>query len=510
MAKAKTKESPAEQQTAALASFANVLLGATKEGAATQNGYLLGDHAKHSWGIKLRHIVFMHVIGGANVFPLRRMLATSGLPKSMKSTLQIELGTWVAMAGGFFRYIDNESKSSASMFTAMTWWKFLAPGMLYEFADGTTRPLVDSKGNFCHYPDTVPRDDVGWPTDMDHADREVLIPVVTDPLCLTGMQRVSYKKTESIDEWQDEVTSVVKAARTMVEDHPIIQEPGRRVPIFGVIDSITGSETEGAILDMETEGHAKDRGYEGAARANKIGSYLRAMQFGGTCLSMGIVRHLTTAISDGSFASKFDDKEKEAGGSMANFKASVSLRLSKAAKISVAEHPAMPVQGPPVEGYPVRMECKFSCLGPDINRNASVDVLWQFVELPNGESRQIIVYDWGGALGSLLYKKKYGEHKAFAHDIGRLEKAIEFTEGPKTNTVCCPALAREGDPETKDKNPKKYMSFTEWGKRIEADPVIAQKVCRFLNISEYPSFQDAEIDWTPPQHTMAKEKDKKK
>lgn len=507
MAKAKSKtESPEVQHTAALSSFANILLGATKEGAATQNGYLLGDHAKHSWGIRLRHIIFMHVIGGANVFPLRRMLATSGAPKSMKSTLQIELGTWVAMAGGFFRYIDNESKSSASMFTAMTWWKFLAPGMLYEMADGTTRPLVDSKGNFCHYPDTVPRDEIGWPIDMDHAERQVLIPCATDPMCLTGASRCSYKKTESIDEWQDEVTGIVKAARAMVVDHPVTQDENHRVPIYGVVDSVTGSETDGAMQDMETEGHAKDRGFEGAARANKIGSYLRAMQFGGTCLSMGIVRHLTTAISDGSFGSKFDDKEKEAGGSMSNFKASVSLRLGKGGKISAAEHPAMPVQGPPVEGYPVRIECKFSCLGPDINRNASVDVLWQFVELPNGESRQIIVYDWGGALGNLLHRKKYGEHKAYSYDIDRLNKAIEFTTGPKANTVYCDALAKEGD--SLDKNDRPYLTFTEWGKRIEADPVIAQKVCRFLNISEYPDFQAAEIDWTPPQHTQKEDKKK--
>ena len=59
-----------------------------------------------------------------------------------------------------------------------------------------------------------------------------------------------------------------------------------------------------------------------------------------------------------------------------------------------------------------------------------------------------------------------------------------------------------------DKNPKKYMSFTEWGNRIEANPEVAQRVCRFLNISEYPSFQEAEIDWTPPQHTQKDEKKK--
>jgi len=508
MAKSKnsSKESPEVQHAAALTSFANTLLGATREGAATQNGYLLGDHAKHSWGLRLRHIVFMHALGGADVFPLRRMIAVSGEPKSMKSTLQIELGTLFAAAGGYFKYIDNESKSSASMFDAMTWWKFLAPGTMYVHPDGTSYPLTDSEGSFCHYPESVPRGEGGWPLDMDHKDRQVLIKASTDPMVRSASQRTVYKKTESVDEWQDEVTDLVKGARNIVVAHPITQEPGHRVPIFGVVDSITGSETDEAMAAMEKEGHAKDRGYEGAARANKIGSFLRALQFGGTCLSMGIVRHLTTAISDGSFASKFDDKHKEAGGSLANFKASVSLRLSKGGKFTMASHPAAPVDGPPVEGYPVRMECKFSCLGPDINRNASVDVMWQFVEMPNGDSRQIIVYDWGGALANLLFRKKYGDNKAFAYDIDRLEKAIEFTEGPKTNTVYCPELARDGDPV--DKKEKPYMSFTTWGNRIEETPAVAQRVCRFLNISTYPSFQEAEIDWTLPQH-LSKE-DKKK
>lgn len=505
MAKAKTKtDSPEAQQSTALSSFANTMLGVTREGAATQNGYLLGDHGKHSWGLRLRHIIFMHVIGGANVFPLRRMLATSGAPKSMKSTLQIALGVWFAEAGGFFKYIDNESKSSASMFDAMTWWKFLAPGMMYVRPDGQTVPLVDSTGSFCHYPDEVPRNEDGWPLDMDHPARQVLIECSRDPKQLTAAGRVMYKKTESVDEWQDEMSSVVKACRGMVTEHPITQEPGHRVPVYAVVDSITGSETDDAMTAMEKEGHAKDRGYEGAARANKIGSFLRALQFGGTCLSAGIVRHLTQAISDGSFASRYDDKEKEAGGSLANFKASVSLRLSKAGKLSMAEHPAMPVQGPPVEGYPVRMECKFSCLGPDINRSASVDVLWQFVTLPNGESRQIIVYDWGGALANLLFRKKYGEHKAFAYDVDRLEKAIEFTPGPKANTVRCVELTRPGDPEDKDDKP--YMSFTEFGNRIEANPGVAKRICRFLNISDYPDLQAAEVDWTPPQHTTAEKK----
>lgn len=507
MAKAKTiKETPEAQHAAALTSFASALLGKSREDATSQTGYLLGDHAKHSWGIRLRHLIFAHAIGGANVFPIRRMIATSGLPKSMKSTLQIELGTWFAEAGGYFKYFDNESKSSASMFTAMTWWKFLAPGTEYIDTNGNHYPLVDAEGNFCYYPESVPRGDNGWVLDMNHPDRVIMIKPSADLMVRTAGSRVVYKKTESVDEWQDEVTEFIQSSRDIITSHPITQEPGHRVPIYGVIDSITGSETAEAMTAMEKEGHAKDRGYEGAARANKIGSFFRAMQFGGTCLSMGIVRHMTTAISDGSFASKFDDKHKESGGSLADFKASVSLRLSKGGKLGMAEHPAMPVQGPPVEGYPVWLECKFSCLGPDINRSAQVDVLWQFVELPNGEPYQIISYDWGGALARLLHGKKFGKNKAYSFDIDRLDKAIAFTEGPSVNTVRCAELAMPGDPE--DKNDKPYMSFTVFGNRIEANPDISKRICHFLNITNYPDLQSAEIDWTPPQHTVKEDKKK--
>ena len=470
----------ADAPAAPLHSLADSLLGTAKDRATSEKGYLLGDHAQHTWGITIPCLIFQYVIGGSNILPAQRFVATSGAPKSMKSTLQIEILTWYAYNQGFGRYIDAEEKSSASMFEAMTWWKFLSP----------EDPYTDAEGNFCFYPESVERDSEGWPVDMNHPDRVILIPVNPDPEVQQGGKRLIYTKCSSIDEWQDRFTETVKWAQAMVADNPDRKALGARVPIHAVIDSVTGADYIGNTEDILKEGHAQERSFSGAARANKIGSYLRAMSLRGTCMSAGLVRHLTTNIGDGSFASKFEDKEKEAGGSLSNFQSSVSLRLKKGGKIDAAGHPA---RSKAHLSRSVTIKTNFSCLGPDVDKVVTVDVIWQHVEMPNGETRQIMTYDWHGALGRYLWAKKYEKSKKdFAYGIERLNKAVYFVKG-KTNHVKCEALQTEEELEA-----KKELNFTEFGRRIEAHPEIRKAVARYLNITQYPDVQGADIDWTTP------------
>lgn len=476
------------------------LLGDSKDAATSGNGYLLGDHAQHTWGIEVPTIAAQYGLGGTDVLPAQRWYSVSGPPKSMKSTLQIEISCWYALAGGFSRYIDSEEKSSASMFTAMTWWRFLSPD----------DPFTDSQGNFCHYPDEVERDpETGMPVNMDHELREILIPVSTDPHVVHAKKRMVYTDVPSIDEWQIKFSQTIEWARNMVDKYPERREPGGRVPIYSVIDSLTGKDYENNISAIAKEGHAPERSFSGAARANMIASYIRTVSFRGTCMSGGYVRHLTSNITDGSFASKFEDKEKEAGGSLANFQASVSLRLKKGSPISLASHPAMPIQGPPVEGYPCTIECAFSCLGPDIKRKVVVDVLWQHVETPDGSVRQIMVYDWHGALARLLYADKYGPNKSDApkYKKDRLDKALYFVSAKANHVKCEALLTPEEDALSKEERDKAaVMHFTEFGRRIEASPKYSKAIQRYLGITSYPKVQEAEIDWTPPSR-KEKEKD---
>jgi hypothetical protein len=489
-------------ETTALNDLAVSLMGDAQDRATSSNGYLLGDHAENTWGIELPHIAVQYVVGGSNILPLQRWYSAAGKPKSTKSTFQIQVCCWYAMNQGFARYIDAEEKASASMFKAMTWWQFLSP----------EDPYTDSVGNFCFYPDTVPRDpDTRMPIDMDHPDRVILITPHPDPMIQQAKKRLIYTPVTSIDDYQVKFSETLKWARNMVQEHPERKEKGSRVSIYTVIDSLTGKDYEGNIADVEKEGHAQERSFAGAARANMISSFLRTVSFRGTCMAGGYVRHLATNIGDGSFASRFEDKHKESGGDLSNYQASVNLRFSKWGEFQLASHPAMPISGPPVEGYMVGIDLHFSCLGPDIKRKIQVEVMWQYVEMPDGSAQQIMRYDWPGALGRMLYEDKYSStNKVPKFQQERLDKTIYFVQAKANHVKCEALLTPEEQALPKEERDKAaIMHFHEFGRRIEASPEHVLAVQRYLGITRYPTVQQADIDWTGPTHTTADQKEKK-
>ena len=506
---AKKKEEVVSSQDTVVHSLVQSLLGSAKDRATSDKGYLLGDHAQHTYGIEIPSLAVQYLVGRSNVLPLQRWYSVSGAPKSMKSTFQILLCVWYALAGGVGRYIDTEGKSSHSMFEAMSWWRFLSPD----------DPYTDSEGNFCYYPPSVPRiqktDDmsnedpsIGMPEDMDHPDREILLRPSSDPMVRSGKGRLIYTPVDSIEAWQGAVLETREWARTMLVSQPGLKEKGYRVPIYVVVDSLTGRDSESGIEEIEKEGHAQERGYGGATRANMNGSFLRATSFRGVCMSGGYVQHMNTAISDGSYASRFEDKHKEAGGDFAKFAASLSLRMNKHGQDEISSHPAMPFKGPPVTRVPVTLTSNFSCLGPD-KLKVKVDVLWQDIHAPNGSPLQVTQYDWEGALGEMLYTHKYGRdtEKAKPYMIQQLDAAVYFTQA-KANHVKCEALCTPEELAESDKDKRGVLSFHEFGKRIEASPVHRRAIQNYLCIKIYPTVQYADIDWSVPEKTDPKGKKK--
>lgn len=496
MAKAKQPEPPA------LDDLALDLMTGSQDKATSDKGYLIGDLHNQTWGVSIPHIAVQYGFGGSTVFPARRWYGVSGKPKSTKSTFQIQMSCWFAEQGGFSRYIDAEEKASATMFDAMTWWKYLRPD----------DPYTDSEGNFCSYPADVERDpETGYPLDMDHPDRVVLIPVNPDEVQQGVQRRLIYTPVTSIDQYQERFIETLNWARDMVSKHPERREKGSRVPIYTVIDSLTGRDYEANVIDIEKEGHAPERSFSGAARANMISSFIRSISFSGTVMSGGYVRHLGTVIGDGSFASKFEDKTKEGGGENSNYQASVNLRFTKWGEFQRASHPAVPVKGPPVEGYSVGIECHFSCVGPDIKRKIHVDVMWQYVDMPDGSSRQIMLYDWEGALGRLLYEQKYGSNKVPSYQQERLNNAIYFVAAKADHVKCEALLTPEENALPKEQRDKAMiMHFHDFGRRIQENPEVAKAVQRYLGITTYPTVQDADICWTVPGHIAAAEAARKK
>lgn len=388
--------------------------------ATTSKAMLQGDLAAKTWGVPIPNLAFQWLIGGSNVLPAQRYITVSGLPKSFKSTLSIEMGNWFIMHGGLHVQIDTESKTSPTMLDSMTW----------------------------KYP---------------------------HPLVAEAKRRL-FKPVHSIDEWQQQVVNLVEFARQNAT-----RPKGERVPILCTIDSLSGSTTEGKIEALMDEGSAKERDYP--VEAMKISRFLTQLKLTDTTMNVSAVQHLMQDIS--ADASYGGPKYREKGAMAMRFGTSVNLRVQKGPALRMANHDGAPVQGPPVEGYTLFIKTECSCVGPDGN-TLPVDILWQYITDEDGEERQVMWYDWEGALGRMLRDHKYSDKaKLFEYEKEQLAKAVLFTQ-PKANRINCEELGL------------KEASLFEFGKAIQENPEVRARVARYLKIAQFPVLQQAELDISTP------------
>ncbi len=199
-----------------------------KEGTGTQ-AYLQGSHAQHTWGPLIPHLAFQWLVGGINVLPCQRHIGVSGLPKSFKSTLLMDIGNWYLRAGGMHVALDNEGKTSASMLDAITAY-----------------------------------------------DPE------TEKLAVT---RRIFKETNSVEEWQSMVTAAIKRARK-VADRP----KGQRIPILITIDSLNGKSSDASADKIKKEGSADARAFP--VEAAQITRFFKGTGLIGTTANIGYVQHM--------------------------------------------------------------------------------------------------------------------------------------------------------------------------------------------------------------------------
>jgi len=385
-----------------------------KEGAST-TAYLQGDHAGHTFGPLIPHLAFQWLVGGINVLPCQRHIGVSGLPKSFKSTLLMDIGNWYLRAGGMHIAFDNEGKTSASMLEALT--KF----------DPETEKLAQTRRIF--------------------------------------------KETGSVEEWQSMVTAAIKRAKK-VADRP----KGQRIPILITIDSLNGKSSDATAEKIKKEGSADARAFP--VEAAQITRFFKGTGLIGTTANIGYVQHLVQDLS--APPGYGGPAYKESGAAISSYQGSVHLRVRKGAAVDKASHTGARVQGPPVEGYTLWLQTERSCLGPD-HRQLAVDVLWQYLDAEDGGTQQLMWYDWDGALGRLLVEMIYNDKVLHTYDRDRLKAALAFTQ-LKTNVVKCAELNLE------------EASFTDFGKAIQANPEVREKISKFLRIVKYPDVQEADIE----------------
>lgn len=285
-------------------------------------------------------------------------------------------------------------------------------------------------------------------------------------------RRRAFIPVESIEGWQEECT------RLLVRSRQLGQLPkGQRIATLISVDSLMARTTEEAQTKLAKEGHSEGRGYPVANAM--VTNYLESITLRGTTAIFAYVQHMKEAIDSMGYGKQYREK----GPSAAAFAATVHLRVKRIKSFNVVYHPARWVDGPACEGYTIQMETAKSCVGPD-RRRLQVDLVWQYLDEQdeNGEpvSNQYMAYDWDGALGNLLIGMKYGDKKVNSYELDRLNDHLLFTVSGKD--VKCEALGLAG------------ASTTEFGRAINTNPEVRDRISRFLRIKGYPDFQDVEIE----------------
>lgn len=429
--------------------------------------YLSGDHAENTWGLPIPYLAFAWLIGSKAVLPMQRYLGVSGLRSSFKSTLMYEIGSWMIeygmdlgyTPGAHFMY-DTENKTSPDMMLAMCRGR-VGPEVLSDEERARREELRDLRL------DGIVDDDAETEDYADDLHNNIYF------------ARRPFATPDSIEEWQEEVLSVLNKAKAIG-----VQPVGKRTGAFITIDSLMGKATEEEQAAVAKEGHATGRSFPVANAM--VTRFLDSISLTGAPVMLGYVQHMKEDIGAQGHGTQYREK----GATAAGFAATIHLRVKKIGKISKVTHPARWVDGPKVEGHTIRLTTHKSCVGPD-GRSLDVDVVWQYIDeiLPNGVevSRQYMRYDWYGALGNLLVGMKYGDKKEASYDIERINRLIPFTMNGKL--VNCPLL------DLKD------ADVSAFGRAIEENPTVRKRVANLLRISGAKSFQEADIAEDKTQNT---------
>lgn len=352
--------------------------------------YLQHEHSSHTFGIRIPHLAFQWLVGGVSVLPMQRFFGISGLPKSFKSTLNMEVGNWFMQDRGIHFAIDNEGKTSATMMEAMT---RMSP------VEGLRTSRV-------------------------------------------------FKPTTSIEEWQGYILDVVSKTKPLAR-----YGKGQRVPIYISIDSLNGSSAESSQEKLFKEGSAEERGFPvDAALITKFFRALNlANTTISVGYVQHLVQDISANPRYGGPQMKEAGAVMAAYKCSAHIRVTKGKPIRIADEDAIAQIGR--VKEVPVEGYELKLDAHKSCYGPD-GRSIIVPIRWQYVESegPSGkvERHQVMWYDWDAALSIILagvLKAEAGTRLSnlnswSSFDKSRLKSILDF-DVPNETSVSCKSLGMD-------------------------------------------------------------------
>jgi len=357
---------------------------ALNKNATSAQGYLEGDHAENTWGVKIPYLAFQYFIGGSDVLPAQRFIGVSGEAKSFKSTLVYEIGNWFRMDGGFHAAFDTENKTSASMLRALSFGRDINPKSRFYKVCASVDEWQKQMTTAILF----------W-RERGRAEKGSRVPVWVTIDSLNG------RGTEDAD------ADIRKEGMAVQRGFPIAN--------LQITNYLQGLNLMGTTVSAGWVQHMKDEiatkaGYGGPQKVEKGAKAAAFASSAHIRVAKGTL--ITAATHPGAY-----DKNIPVEGH------------------TLYMHCVRGCVGP--DDRRLQVDLLWQYVPIEVPNEEGVMVKRQ---------QQYMWFDWDGALGELLWSIKYNEKhrpKIYGYHKDLLNEALFFTQ-PKTNQIKCEALGLDG------------------------------------------------------------------
>lgn len=303
-------------------------------------------------GIRVPSLAFEFLIGNS-VFPCGVVIQVVGKEGTGKSGLVAEFIRWADRAGGFGVVNENETKFSPDWYES-----------------------------------------------------------ITGP---EAFQRMQLNRCDSVESWQDHLTTDLKTYKRLIDGTKKEPGPGRVFPVLFAVDSIMGKMSVNTQEKIHTEGSA-GRGF--AIEALAISRYMRTVPqwLDDWPFTLVLTNHLRLK-TDEKTGQELRDK---AGGVLLNFQETCEIELAKIGpkRLECKEY----------DGFQIQMTCAKNSLGPT-HRTVRTRVLWwEEPDEKTGDFKQRTIFDWDWATVQLLFSIINGGERnvRLRHHLKQVDFDMEF------------------------------------------------------------------------------------
>lgn len=293
------------------------------------------------------------------------------------------------------------------------------------------------------------------------------------------LQRVVHEH-DNMQEWQASLLTTIKAQRSSFQkgDPSAGVAPGAYSPMCYGIDSLTGQLLKSTGDKMVEEGAAER---EFAIEAGALTKFLKklATEMQNMPAVVVAINHMKVTPAEQKWQPA---KKRTIGGNQIKFQATYELELDQGPQIQYLDTDRS--HGLYVKGYDILITADKNSLG-EKRRQILVPYRWHYETSSWGERIQRAYFDWDASLAFVLWSQT--QHKSLKSDkqkgelIARMDEIIHFRTTSSAEFHQNLGFYSKTLGISKDKP----VTATEFGRRIQADPELVEKLRDAFGIKRY-------------------------